>query len=260
MAIVAKGQRTRVYLPPNDDHAAAAKLAKPTWRPDCELPEKHRNFQTPAYGMSNLGDLFTARQLVALSTFSDLVEPAREKALQDALASGMPNSGTRLRDAGDDAVAYADAIATYLGLVVSRSANTLCSLAVWSQSREQTVNVFSRQALPMNWDFPEVNPFAGAAGDFGETAASMAKSIEMTPATSRASVLRKRCHGRPCSCGERGNCNRSALLRQHRLFRLVRFLLCLATPSPCSHLSRSFQYIVDAESPRVDSSSSQARR
>lgn len=191
MAIVAKGQRTRVYLPPNDAHAAAAKIAKPTWRPDCELPEKHRNFQTPAYGMSNLGDLFTARQLVALSTFSDLVEPAREKVLRDALASGMSNSKTRLRDGGDGAVAYADAIATYLGLVVSRSANTLCSLAVWSQSREQTVNVFSRQALPMNWDFPEVNPFAGAAGDFGETAASMAKSIEMTPATRRASVLQR---------------------------------------------------------------------
>jgi putative DNA methylase len=37
--------------------------------------------------------------------------------------------------------------------------------------------LFSRQAIPMGWDFPEVNPFGGAAGDFGETTTSMAKTV-----------------------------------------------------------------------------------
>ncbi|MDQ3412548.1 MAG: hypothetical protein M3509_10585, partial [Chloroflexota bacterium] len=91
-------------------------------------------------------------------------------------------------DGGTGATAYADAVATYLGLAVSRSANSLCTLAIWSHSRDQSVNVFSRQALAMTWDFPEVNPFAGAAGDFGETCASMSKTVAGTPARGTATV------------------------------------------------------------------------
>jgi putative DNA methylase len=63
-----------------------------------------------------------------------------------------------------------------LGLAVSRTTSTINSLAVWSQSREQSVNLFSRQAIPMAWDFPEVSPFGGAAGDFGATT-SMSKTL-----------------------------------------------------------------------------------
>ena len=72
MAIVAEGDRGRVYLEPLPEHEEIARQAKPTWRPDCELPKKHRNFQGPVYGLNNLGDLFTPRQLVALTTFADL--------------------------------------------------------------------------------------------------------------------------------------------------------------------------------------------
>lgn len=82
-----------------------------------------------------------------------------------------------LEKVGAGATAYAQAIGVYLGLAISRTTNTVNSLAVWSQSREQSVNLFSRQAIPMAWDFPEVNPFAGAAGDFGATTASMAKLV-----------------------------------------------------------------------------------
>ena len=67
-----------------------------------------------------------------------------------------------------------------MGLAVSRTTNTINSLAVWSQSREQSVNLFSRQAIPMTWDFPEVNPFAGAAGDFAVTTTSIYKSLGST--------------------------------------------------------------------------------
>ena len=73
MAVVAEGDRGRVYLEPMPEHEEIARQAKPTWKPDCELPKKHRNFQGPTYGLNNLGDLFTPRQLVALTTFSDLV-------------------------------------------------------------------------------------------------------------------------------------------------------------------------------------------
>jgi putative DNA methylase len=111
--------------------------------------------------------------------------------LKDARASGMADDSKGLDEGGLGATAYADAVATYLGLSVSRTANTVCSLAVWSQSRDQSVNVFSRQALPMNWDFPEVNPLARAAGDFGETSESMAKSISSLQAAGVGLTVQK---------------------------------------------------------------------
>jgi putative DNA methylase len=104
--------------------------------------------------------LFTGRQLMILGTLCDLVSESRVRLLSDGATAE-----------------YADAVVTYLGLLVSRLANTHCSLTVWSQSRDQSVNVFSRQAIPMNWDFPEVNPFAGAAGDLAETAESASRIL-----------------------------------------------------------------------------------
>jgi putative DNA methylase len=97
--------------------------------------------------------------------------------MQDAVSAGVDNDKKELDRGGRGAMAYADAVSTYLALAVSRNANTINAHAVWSQSREQTVNLFSRQAIPMTWDFPEVNPFAGAAGDFGQTTNAIAKSI-----------------------------------------------------------------------------------
>lgn len=177
IAIVAEGARGRVFLSPTLEQEVLALGAKPDWKPDCEMPKKHRNFQPPVYGMNSLGDIFTNRQLVALTTLSDLVSEARERVYHDAIAAGLPDDGNTLRDGGLGAVAYADAISCYLGLAVSRTTNTINALAVWSQSREQSVNLFSRQAIPMAWDFPEVNPFGGAAGDFGGTTTSIAKTV-----------------------------------------------------------------------------------
>lgn len=187
MAIVAESENGRIYLSPNPEHAAIANSAKPIWKPEGELPIKHRNFQTPAYGMTSIGDLFTQRQLIILATLSELVYDVRSLVLHSA-DSVLSNRGVSLSEGGRGSAAYAEAISIYLGLAVSRSANTLCSLAIWSVSRDQSVNVFSRQALPMTWDFPEVNPFAGAAGDFGETSFSMARTIEALPCTIEAKV------------------------------------------------------------------------
>jgi putative DNA methylase len=182
MAIVTEGERGRNYYAPVIEHEAIARSAQPTWKPQTDLPEKALSFRVQLYGMTHHADLFTKRQLTALATLSDLVSEAHEQVLREAQAASLSN---------EEMQTYADAVATYLGLAVSRSANTLCSLTVWSSSRDQSVNVFSRQALPMNWDFPEVNPFAGAAGDFGETTESMARSIEAAPATKEALVSQR---------------------------------------------------------------------
>jgi putative DNA methylase len=178
IAIVASAPGGRVYIAPTPILDSSGAMAEPSWKPNGEVPARLSGGTCVPYGLRQWGDLFTSRQLVALTTFSDLVAEARAKCLHDANVGAMHDDGRSLGSGGTGATAYADAMAVLLGLAVSRSANTINSLVVWSQSREQSVNLFSRQAIPMAWDFPEVNPFAGAAGDFHVTTTSMARCIE----------------------------------------------------------------------------------
>ena len=185
MAIVAAGNRGRVYLPPTPEAEAVARTAEPTWKPD--TPSRGTwasNAQGRRYGFRTFGDYFTPRQLVALTTFSDLVAEAMERVRQDAANANFPEDAIGLDAGGCGATAYAEAVGTFLGLSASRTANTINAHAVWSQSREQSVNLFSRQAIPMTWDYPEVSPFAGAAGDFGLTTVSVSKTIPHSSACS----------------------------------------------------------------------------
>jgi putative DNA methylase len=165
MAIVAEGQHGRVYLPPNEEHVTVAAQEKPEWKPEAILPHNPRDFKTPNYGLRTFSDLFSQRQLVALTTFSDLVQEAREMMLVDVAVAGLPLNDISLNDGGAGANAYADAVATYLGLGVSKLADYNCANVTWSQSRDQAGHAFTKQAIPMVWDYTEVNPLAGAAGD-----------------------------------------------------------------------------------------------
>ena len=176
MAIVAEGNRGRVYLAPTPEHEAVALQANPEWKPDLQLSGKCR-VNVSNYGINLFGDLFTPRQLVALTTFSDLVGEARELIRRDAVAAGLADDNITLRDGGAGALAYAEAVGVYLALAIDRMANTLCSIARWTTEREQTVTVFARQAIPMTWDYPDVNPFAKAAGDFNVSVEGVIKAI-----------------------------------------------------------------------------------
>ena len=177
MAIVAEGKGGRVYLSPTQKMIDIAEKAKPEWRPERALPVNPRDFKTPNYGMTSFGDLFTPRQLVALTTFVDLVQEARNKVILDAKAVGMTDDDSGIDDGGKGATAYGDALAVYLGFAIDRMANTLCTIARWTPDRQQTVTAFARQAIPMTWDYPEVNPFAGAAGDYYVSVIGVTKGI-----------------------------------------------------------------------------------
>ena len=83
-------------------------------------------FGAELYGLNTPADLFTPRQLVALTTFSDLVQEARERVKQDALAAGMADDGLGLDAGGIGATAYADAVAVYLALAVSKLSDAQC--------------------------------------------------------------------------------------------------------------------------------------
>ncbi len=90
MAIVAEGTRTRIYLAPTPEHEATARAAVPGWKPEVALPNNPRNFNTPIYGLDTFDKLFTARQLIALTTFSDLVGEAKRKVEADIMANNVP--------------------------------------------------------------------------------------------------------------------------------------------------------------------------
>lgn len=188
MAIVAEGKRSRIYLAPNDVHISAADIPEPESIPRGPIPEQAPSFRVQAYGMTAYTDLFTNRQLTALTTFSDLVGEAREQVLHDALAAGL-TEGERLEAGGDGAAAYADAVATYLGQGVSRTTDLNNSLVTWSNSRDQARNLFARQAIPMAWDFVEVSPFADAAGDLKIATGSIASALDRMPASATSRPL-----------------------------------------------------------------------
>jgi putative DNA methylase len=191
MATVTEGEGGRVYLSPDAAMEEVAHRSKPTWQPDVPMPENPRWFSPPMYGLKTFGDIFTPRQLVALTTFSELVQEAHERVRRDAVVTGMPDDGKPLSREGASATAYADAVAVYLGLSTDRLADRNSSLCGWdlaqaARGREATVrNVLARQAVPMVWDFAEVNILGDAAGGYDSAARAVVRVVERLQATTQ---------------------------------------------------------------------------
>jgi putative DNA methylase len=165
MAIVAKGTRGRVYLSPTPEHEAAARQAQPEWKPDTPLHGKCR-VNVANYGLDVHGDLFTERQLVALTTFSDLVGEAMARVRHDALAAGLPDDPTPLRDGGTGATAYAEAVGVYLGLATDRAVDYNSTIATWRPKDSAMRSTLAKQAIPMSWDFAEGAVFGDSSAGF----------------------------------------------------------------------------------------------
>ena len=166
IAIVAEGKRGRLYVEPLVDHARVALSAKSKWEPETPLPVSALGFRIQNYGMTTFGDLFTDRQLVALTTFSDLVHEAWSEIEGDALAAGLSNDPTALRDGGTGAKAYAEAVSVYLAFGVSKLTNLGSTITSWMSDRGALRETFSRQAISMVWDFAEVNFFSNSGGNW----------------------------------------------------------------------------------------------
>ncbi len=183
MTIVTEGSRGRVYLPPLEQHITIANQAKPTWRPEAKLPHNPRDFKTPNYGMTTFADLFTPRQLVALTTFSDLVGEAREKVLADAKAAGLGDDGMGIDGGGTGAQAYADAVATYLAFALDKAADYSSTICSWNVGRDGVRDTFARQALPMTWDYAESNCLGESSGSYISAISGVKSVIESAPAS-----------------------------------------------------------------------------
>ncbi len=161
-AIVAEGDRRRLYVSPTDEHIQAALSAEPVWRPTGNLPNQALGFRVQRYGFTHWHQLFTKRQLTALTTFSDLLAAVRSQITQ----TGGDND-------------YADAICTYLALAVGRTTTSGCSLAWWSG--DFVAQVFTRQAISMIWDFAEANLFSTSTQNWMGQIEWIAKVIERLP-------------------------------------------------------------------------------
>ena len=184
IAVVAEGKRGRVYVPATaNDVAVAANCPEPAWKPEGRNPERLTGGTVFVYGLDEWWKLFTPRQLVALTTFSDLLGEVAERVESSASATKLPADGVRLRDGGRGAHAYADAVVTYLALGLSRLTDMCNAFCRWESSRTQVRNLFSRQAIPMMWDFAENNVFNDAGGDFRISLRSVIRALERLPAT-----------------------------------------------------------------------------
>ena len=191
MAIVAEGKRGRVYCAPNDEQASVADIPRPDEYPDADIASNPRDFKTPNYGLATFSQLFTNRQLTALTTFSALVGEAQRKAESDAVAAGLADDGVGLADGGTGARAYGEAIGVYLAFVVDKLTDYHSSICSWNAGRDQTRNVFGRQAIPMTWDYAESNPLCSSSGSMTNMLDWVTKVLRQLPMKAKSGIARQ---------------------------------------------------------------------
>ena len=181
MAVVAEGKNGKLYLSPDDEQIGSADVPMPERCPEGAIGGDKRALWTPLYGLKAFSDLFTRRQLTALTTFSALVAEAQKKAEADAVAAGMADDHLSLNSGGQNARAYGETIGVYLAFAVDREADFCNSVCRWSISNEKPMNLFARQGIPMVWDYPEVNVFSHSVGSFGTINDYICKCIQTLP-------------------------------------------------------------------------------
>ena len=193
IAIVAEGKNGRQYINPNDTHIEVALSSK--LRRDAEvyrntflagkIPAKLTGGTCYSYGINQWGKIFTDRQLVVLNTFLELIHEVRDTIYEDALAAGMSADGSLLRNGGNGAKAYSEAVSVYLAFILDRLVSFSSSICTWDASYGKMRNAFGRQAIPMTWDFAESNPFSSSTGSWISMKSWVQKAVSQFVISSR---------------------------------------------------------------------------
>ena len=179
IGVVVEVDKGRMYVDPNENP-----VAEPLWKPEQPMNRKARDLVSGrGYGFCVWGDLFTDRQLVALTTFSDLLVDLRQVVKGDGLKQYATDDRIRLRDGGAGLTSYVDTIITYLSLVLGKCLDYWSAFCSWHNGKEIVRNTFSRQAIPMVWDYAEVNPFSSSTGNWIGQVKWVAKVISNCPDT-----------------------------------------------------------------------------
>ena len=177
MAVVVEGKRGRIYLSPTVEQEEIARSAEPTWKPVGDIPARLTGGTCVPYGLTQWGHLFTPRQLVGLTTFCELIEEAKILCLKNALTAGMADDGSSLESGGNGAIAYSEAIATYLAFAISRTGDWGNSLSRWESKAQVPQQLFGRHAIPMVWDFSETNLICTSTGSVAASIENIYKSF-----------------------------------------------------------------------------------
>jgi putative DNA methylase len=195
LAFVTVAGRRRQYQPPDDIQLAAAQQAKPEWQPEVALADNPRYVSPPLYGMSRHCDLFTARQVIALDTFTTLVAEARDWITHDAIAAGRDPESLPLVEGGNGARAYADAVTAFLGLCVGKLVQSNNALVRWyidaRNGAAQALPAFDRNVIPIIWDFTEVNPFGGSVGSWSNQVTTALRALPLVDPYGPAATVRQ---------------------------------------------------------------------
>lgn len=199
MALVAEGEHGRVYLPPDQEMERVALDAKPEWRPDVPFFQQALGFRVGSYGMTKWSDLFTNRQLISLTMLADLVAEVRQRVQQDARDASIAGANREKEGPRNEShiSEYADAVSFILALALGKVADLNNALCTWDTgpvgTRSSTGgsartacirHLFTRQSIPITWDFAEANPFSESTGSYFSTLAwtvpAVAKLIGVT--------------------------------------------------------------------------------
>ena len=182
IGIVAESKNGRLYFSPDSYHQKIALSVNV----DETILDIQMDPNTPnlvsgrGYGISKWKQLFTKRQLLLLSTLSELLSDIRNVAYNDAL-SYLTNDKTQLKDGGKGALAYSEAISVYLAFAIDKMADYHSSFCSWVSARDTMRNVFGRQAIPMVWDYAEANPFCDSSGSFNNMLTWVVKVVQNLP-------------------------------------------------------------------------------
>lgn len=190
IAVVADGPNGRVYVSPSVDQEVDIPLPDITGL-EGSIFDWPGRMNVVRYGLDDWWKLFTARQLTALTTFSDVLKDVRIIIESDARANGLPDDNRRLHEGGKGASAYADAVVTYLAFAIDRMADRNASICSWDSSRMHTRNVFARQAIPMTWDFAENNPVGDSSGSWTNCVSGILRVLEELPVGEQAQTAQR---------------------------------------------------------------------
>lgn len=189
MAIVAEGKRGRVYISGSEEHEMLAQSASPKWKPDGSVPTpSHDVDRLPMYGMPLWGDAFSKRQLVGLNTLSELLEEVRDEIKKDHPSTNSTDM-IGLEDGGLGVNAYSEAVSVYLAFLIGQIANHSSTVCGWNSPNQQMRSTFSRQAIPMTWDYAEVNIFSSSSGSYQSLFERLFKGLETLGSSSSTSSI-----------------------------------------------------------------------
>lgn len=194
IAIVAEGARGRAYVEASSENVDVPPANNPVEGSIFDWPGR---MNVVRYGLDEWSKLFTPRQLLALTTFSDLLPEVRRRVIDDFPGE----SGARLRDGGSGGEAYADAVVTYLAFAIDKCTDFWSSICSWNNAGEKMRQTFSRQAIPMTWDFAEANPFSTSTGNWQAMVEWVGKVIDRLPTSGQAQTAQRDARARIAEVG-----------------------------------------------------------